>query len=356
MGRPEAPSALPCNQQWPRHSATGTQGRCCRMLTGCGSHSRPTSSTPNRTHPPTSGAGRGVGPPQHRDGQTTAVSTPLCPTDASLPITLPPGCVGSPTAPSSSAVRRPSPPPLPPRAGALRPPCGAKRPPRYPECRSPNRRDPKPGRGSPPSPPPYPTTASWAPPLTAPQRTPGPPRTSLSPTRPDLTPGPTPHLPQPHPPPSSPSSPPSARLSDPAVPPRPPLLPLLPPDSGPAAAILPPPAPAVASREATPPRHHPRGGEGRRPRAAATTRDARVEGGAGSLRAHARNACHVMSEGEVFQGARGESHVTRRGRPIEIIGAFRTSGPQGGATSLAPPAAGRRVERRWRRRRRDEFG
>lgn len=111
MGRPEAPSALPCNQQWPRHSATGTQGRCCRMLTGCGSHSRPTSSTPNRTHPPTSGAGRGVGPPQHRDGQTTAVSTPLCPTDASLPITPPPGCVGSPTAPSSSAVRRPSPPP-----------------------------------------------------------------------------------------------------------------------------------------------------------------------------------------------------------------------------------------------------
>lgn len=221
MGRPEAPSALPCNQQWPRHSATGTQGRCCRMLTGCGSHSRPTSSTPNRTHPPTSGAGRGVGPPPTPRRPNHSREHPVVPHRRFAPHHPSPRMCGQPHSPQFQRCTAAKPPPLPPRAGALRPPCGAKRPPRYPECRSPNRRDPKPGRGRPPSPPPYPTTASWAPPLTAPQRTPGPHCTSLSPTRPDLTPGPTPHLPQPHSPTRPPAAPPRPPARGSAIPPYP---------------------------------------------------------------------------------------------------------------------------------------
>lgn len=158
-------------------------------------------------------------------------------------------------------------------------------------------------------------------------------RTSLSPTRPGLAPGQCPPPPTAPPAPSSRSSPPPALGSapleaapprprpgrGPAVPPRPPLLPLLPPDSGPAAAILPPPAPATASREATPPRHRPRG-EGRRPRAAATTRDARVVGAAQSACAR-RVPRDEPGEAGVTQGAcalaesaRATGHVTRRAR------------------------------------------
>lgn len=194
---------------------------------------------------------------------------------------------------------------------------------------------------------PIPAPRRPTPPHRAAQRRPGPARTS-PPLRP-LSAAPDPHLPQPHTarprpramPPTSHSptrpqqpllAPPSARLSaprscpprprpgrGPAVPPRPPLLPLLPPDSGPAAAILPPPAPATASREATPPRHRPRG-EGRRPRAAATTRDARVVGAAQSACAR-RVPRDEPWEAGVTQGAcalaesaRATGHVTRRAR------------------------------------------
>lgn len=201
---------------------------------------------------------------------------------------------------------------------------------------------------------PIPAPHRPTPPHRAAQRRPGPARTS-PPLRP-LSAAPDPHLPQPHTarprpramPPTSHSptrpqqpllAPPSARLSaprscpprprpgrGPAVPPRPPLLPLLPPDSGPAAAILPPPAPATASREATPPRHRPRG-EGRRPRAAATTRDARVVGAAQSACAR-RVPRDEPWEAGVTQGAcalaesaRATGHVTRRARSKDSGGA-----------------------------------